>query len=99
MDAAIASFGLGLWFGVSAPVAVHTACVLISRHPGAISRSIRFLAAPVGLLGIIGVAAAIGQLSAVDWAGFGMVLGVVVYVVCARLHHKRRTEQVVADGT
>jgi hypothetical protein len=64
--------------------------MIIAKNPAtAVSLVIRFLAVPVALLGLFGVAGIFGQRpESAIWSAIGMFLGAGVYGVTAWLHHR-----------
>jgi hypothetical protein len=90
MNEALGALALGLWYGLTGPLAVHIGIVLVHRNPGTnVSRVVRFLAAPAGMVGIVGIAATSGKyLSGAHWLAAGFVVGAGIYGLSAWLHHK-----------
>jgi len=89
MDA-FAAFCFGVWFGITGPLAIHVPLALLishSRQPNSsreavvFIRVLRFLFAPLLILGILGVASAFGatRTQANPMAG-GVLLGAAAYV-------------------
>lgn len=92
MGEGFGALALGLWFGFSAPIAIHVGVLLLQREPtsSALSWIIRLVAAPAALLGLLGIAAAIGLYQGLaNWAALGVLAGFAVYCLCAWVNHKR----------
>jgi hypothetical protein len=102
VDAALDSLGIGLWFGLTAPLAIHIAVVIITKNQAtALSRIVRFIAVPVALFGILGIAGVLGQRpESAIWSALGLFFGGGVYVVCAWLHYRHVKSKLSAtNGT
>ena len=92
MTEAALPFALGAWYGLSVPIIVHVAVVLLERSPRSpLSWVIRLIGAPVALIGQFGMAVAFGLHKVfANWTFLGMLLGLAVYIVCAWLNGKWR---------
>ena len=89
MDAALAAFGFGIWFGLTGPLAIHVPVVLLTRHLRIAQptrqqvifiRTIRFLGAPLLIFGLFGVASVFGSTRQdANFAALGMFAGFAAY--------------------
>jgi hypothetical protein len=98
VDAIVDSLGIGVWFGLTGPIALHVAYVVIVGNPGTnLSRVVRFLGIPLFLIGIMGIAGSLGPSG--SWSALGMFFGFAVYGLCAWLHRRRHKSRLATDGT
>ena len=93
MTEAALPFALGTWYGLSVPITVHVAAVLLERSPKSpLSWAIRLIGAPVAIIGQFCIAAAFGlQKLFASWTVLGLLLGLAVYILCAWLNRRGRT--------
>jgi hypothetical protein len=101
MDETITALGIGVWFGLTGPTAIHVVGVILHRlaqlrsassFAGKLSLFIQFVVIPVGLFGLFGCASVVGGLSSSgkNLAGFGMVFGLALYALTVWLIHKHK---------
>jgi hypothetical protein len=99
MGEGFGAFALGLWCGLTGPTAIHVGMVLLQRDTegSALSWVIRLIVAPAALLGVLGVAAALGLYRGLaSWAALGLFVGFALYGLCAWLNYKKRKNAAVA---
>ena len=89
MDAAFTGFSFGIWLGLTGPLALHVPIALLVRHTRHANpsrqeivfiRVIRFLAAPLLMLGLLGVASVFGSTrEQANFTALGMFVGLAAY--------------------
>jgi hypothetical protein len=89
MDASVMALCFGLWFGLTGPLVIHVPLSLLIRHERLavpskqdmiFTRFIRFLAMPLAMLGLLGVASVFGSMRMnANFTALGMLLGLAAY--------------------
>lgn len=94
---ALPAIALGVWLGISLPLVAHVVTVVLDRlHKGKskghsrLSWLIRLVGTPVLLLGVMGVAAAIGThlQTDKDHISYGLLIGIALYAITAWLYYR-----------
>lgn len=101
MDQAFGFFGLGLWLGITGPLALHwgiSFSAKVSRIGKpipptikALERVTRFVMSPLLLVGVLGIASVIGQShGSANFAAPGMFIGLAAYIAAAFLNRRAK---------
>lgn len=106
MDAAFTGFCFGVWFGLTGPLIVHVPIALLMRHERRPNpsrqeiifvRFVRFLAGPLTILGLLGVASVFGSArQQANFTALGMFVGLAAYGFFFFLY--RRASRSAAPG-
>ena len=92
------AFSFGIWFGLTGPLALHVSIALLSRHARHANpprqeivfiRILRFVGAPLLILGILGVAGVFGfAREDANLVSTGMFVGLATYGLFFFLYHR-----------
>jgi hypothetical protein len=98
MDSAIAAFCFGIWCGLTGPLAIHVPVALLIRHTRQASpsreevvflRFVRFVMAPLLIVGLFGVAGVFGATrDQANAMALGMFAGLAAYGLALMLYRR-----------